>query len=277
MDDAQDRVRIRREPPSFRAVRVVRSLERTPFLVRVTLGGEELAGLRCDEPAASVRLLLPEPGADELVLPIWNGNEFLAADGSRPPIRTLTPLELRVGGDGAPELDVEVVLHGDAPLSTWARSVGRGAPAALSGPGRGYEVDTSATSFLVVGDESAAPAMGTLLPHLPPGARTVLVHEVQDAAAALDWPALPGGDVRTVVRPAGGRPGDAALDAVRAVELAADTRIWGAGEAAGVQRLRRHLLEERGVPRSRMVVRGYWKVDRRPRTATTGTPARGPV
>ena len=41
-------------------------------------------------------------------MPAWNGNEFLLPDGSRPAIRTLTPL--RIDTDGL-ELDVEVVLH----------------------------------------------------------------------------------------------------------------------------------------------------------------------
>jgi len=35
--------------------------------------------------------------------------------------------------------------------------------------------------------------------------------------------------------------------------------VWVAGEAAAVQRIRRALFEERGVPRSRATVRGYWK------------------
>jgi len=36
-------------------------------------------------------------------------------------------------------------------------------------------------------------------------------------------------------------------------------RLWVAGEAAGVQRVRRHLFEERGLPRGQASVRGYWK------------------
>ena len=61
-----------------------------------------------DQPAASVRLLLPPPGSTDLVMPAWNGNEFLFPDGTRPAIRTLTPLRLD------PEthtLDLEIVVH----------------------------------------------------------------------------------------------------------------------------------------------------------------------
>jgi NADPH-dependent ferric siderophore reductase len=41
--------------------------------------------------------------------------------------------------------------------------------------------------------------------------------------------------------------------------------VWVAGEAAAVQRIRKHLFEERGVARGTAVVRGYWK---RGRSAT---------
>ena len=58
---------------------------------------------------------------------------------------------------------------------------------------------------------------------------------------------------------AGAVPGAALVAAVRDADLGPDTRIWVAGEAAAVQRVRRHLFEERGVSRERATVRGYWK------------------
>jgi NADPH-dependent ferric siderophore reductase len=41
--------------------------------------------------------------------------------------------------------------------------------------------------------------------------------------------------------------------------LAADARVFAAGEAAAIQRLRRHVLEDLGHPRPRTTIRGYWK------------------
>jgi NADPH-dependent ferric siderophore reductase len=35
--------------------------------------------------------------------------------------------------------------------------------------------------------------------------------------------------------------------------------LWVAGEAAAMQRIRRHLFENRGLPRAHTWVRGYWK------------------
>ena len=59
--------------------------------------------------------------------------------------------------------------------------------------------------------------------------------------------------------PPGAPPGDELVAAVRTVEIVAGTRWWAAGEAAAMQRIRRHLFEERGVPRDQTTVRGYWK------------------
>src|SRR5215510_5216199 len=101
--------RTRREPPRFRHVVVRRVEPRSPRLLRVTLAGPELEGLTVDQPAASVRLLLPSSADRELVMPTWNGNQFLLADGRRPVIRTFTPR--RVDGE-ALELDLDVVVHG---------------------------------------------------------------------------------------------------------------------------------------------------------------------
>src|SRR5687768_15346574 len=83
--------RTRREPPRFRALEVLRVERRTPRLLRVTFASPDLDGLAVPEPAASVRLLLPSPGTAELVMPAWNGNEFLLPDGRRPTLRTFTP------------------------------------------------------------------------------------------------------------------------------------------------------------------------------------------
>jgi NADPH-dependent ferric siderophore reductase len=49
------------------------------------------------------------------------------------------------------------------------------------------------------------------------------------------------------------------VDVDQAATIDAGTRVWVAGEAAAVQRVRRHLFEERGIPRALTWVRGYWK------------------
>jgi NADPH-dependent ferric siderophore reductase len=131
-------------------------------MTRVILGGDELAGFSLDQPAASVRLLLPT--ADRLEIPTWHGNEFLLSDGARPIIRTLTP---RRFNPAARELHLDVVVHGSGAASTWAESTQPGDNVAISGPGRGYHIDPDATAFLLAGDETAIPGICQLLEYLP--------------------------------------------------------------------------------------------------------------
>jgi NADPH-dependent ferric siderophore reductase len=247
---------LRRQPPPFRRVAVGRTADLTPHLRRITFVGDQLQGLVIDEPAASVRLLLPSRGTDELVMPEWNGNEFLLPDGRRPLIRTFTPRSLR---EDPPELDLDIVLHGEEGASGWAIGARPGDPAAISGPGRGYEIDPDAEPLLLLGDETAVPAIAQLLETVP--ARTpVVVHvEVARPDARLDLPEHPNASITW--HDAAGPAGTALLEAVAARRIGERARVWAAGEASVVQRLRKHLAD-RGVDRSHTAVRGYWKAGR---------------
>lgn len=249
-------VRVRREPPSFRQIAALRVEALGPRMTRVTLGGPELAGFTVEEPAASVRLLLPSSGSAELVMPAWNGNEFLLPDGRRPAIRTFTPRRVDTVNL---ELDLEIVVHGGGVASTWAAAAQPGHRAALSGPGRGYTINRDATAFLLGGDETAIPAISQLLESLPAEASVHVCIEVARPDARLALPVHPNASEEWCVLPDGAPPGDALVAAIRGAELVVDARVWVAGEAAAVQRIRRHLFEERGIPRAQTSVRGYWK------------------
>lgn len=228
----------------------------SPRLVRVTLGGPELAGLAVGEPAASVRVLLPPTPDGDLVIPRWAGNEFLLPDGRRPVIRTLTPRRVDAA---ALELDIEVVVHGSGSASEWAGSVEPGHRAAVSGPARGYSVDPEATDFLLAGDETALPAIAQLLEAIPAAPPVRAVIEISTPEARLERLGRPGGQVTWLDPTPGAAPGRSLLPAVADAPIGPGTRVWVAGEAAAVQAVRRHLFEERGMPRSAATVRGYWK------------------
>ncbi|MDJ0664316.1 MAG: siderophore-interacting protein [Acidimicrobiia bacterium] len=244
----------RREPPAFRRVRVHSTARLGPRMVRITFAGDELSGLEIEDPAASVRLLLPNPGED-LTIPTWNGNEFLRDDGSRPIIRTFTP---RRFDPEVPELDLDLVLHSAGAASAWALQATEGAQAAISGPGRGYEVDPGVTDYLLVGDESAIPAISQLLEAIAPNA-TIRVHlEVEGEFGQVDLPGHPGRHLSWHTLDDEQR-GSHVVRALASEEIGPDTTIWCAGQAAAMQKVRNHLFKERGVARSQATVRGYWK------------------
>jgi NADPH-dependent ferric siderophore reductase len=226
-------------------------------MARVTLAGEELVGFAVDEPAASVRLLLPAPSDPELVLPTWRGNEFLLADDRRPTIRTFTPW--RTEPDQG-ELDLGVVLHGAGAASEWAGRVAEGDEAAVSGPGRGYSITADAPAYLVAGDETALPAISQLVAALPDSVPVAVHVEIADPSArGLALPEHPAATVEWHHSTDGDAPGSVLVAAVRGADIEAGTQVWAAGEAAAMQRIRRHLFDERGLTRAQATVRGYWK------------------
>lgn len=247
---------MRREPPRFRRVQAYRITQRSPHLISITFTGHELDGLEVDQPAASVRLLLPSPGSDALVMPEWDGNEFLLPDGDRPIIRTFTPR--RFDPDG-PSLDLEVVLHDGGIASQWAAAASEGAEAAISGTGRGFAIDADTPAYVLGGDESAIPAISQLLEVIPEAVPVDVHVEVSRPDARVELPTHPAATVSWYDLPDGTAHGDALVEAIVAAEIVTDTHVWVAGEAAAVQRIRKHLSDERDHDRSLATVRGYWK------------------
>ncbi len=224
---------------------------------RFVLGGPELAGFAIDEPAASVRLLLP--GADgTLEMPRWTGNQFELADGSRAPIRTFTP---RSFDADTLDLAIDIVVHDHGAASDWAGAASIGDEVAISGPGRGYAIDAEASAYLLAGDETAIPAISQLLEELPSSMPVRVILEIVDPSARLDLPAGEATEIAWHELPAGAEPGTAMIDAITALDELPPA-VWVAGEAAAIQRIRKHLFDERGLPRSAATVRGYWKQGR---------------
>jgi NADPH-dependent ferric siderophore reductase len=255
-EPASAAARIRREPPRFRHVTVSGVRRLGPRLVRITFTGDELDGLQIDEPAASVRLLLPGTPTAELLMPQWNGNEFLLPGRRRPIIRTFTP---RRADPAARELDLDVVLHGVGPASEWAAVAEPGRHAAISGPGRGYTIERAAPAFVLAGDESAIPAISQLLEALPQETPTQVAIEVAAPDGRVALPEHPNATIEWHDLAPGAPTGAALIAAVRGIEIAPGARVWAAGEAAAVQRIRRYLFDELAIPRALTTVRGYWR------------------
>jgi NADPH-dependent ferric siderophore reductase len=228
----------------------VRRVERlTPRMVRVTFAGEELAGFVWSGPASHVKLFFGSDGRDAPATP-----------SERPTARTYTP---RRFDPASREIDVEFVIHGEGPASRWAEQAAAGQTLTLAGPGRSYSIDSAADWHLLVGDDTAIPAICTILESLPPSVRALVLLEVVDEAEE-HAPDPRGGstEIQWVRRgPDPGQAGRGLESAVRALELPAGSgRIYVACEADAMRRIRRHLLVERCFPRERLVTRGYWRL-----------------
>jgi NADPH-dependent ferric siderophore reductase len=249
--------RVRREPPPLLPVTVIERVEQTPRMIGLTFEGDGIRDLTAEQPAMSVRLLIPTPGTDTLVTPEWNGNEFLLPDGSRPALRTFTPLNV---DNDAGRLEVEIVRHPGGAVSEWAETVQPGDPAAISGPGSGYSYPSGVDTLIVLADETAMPA-AIQLAEMAPDRLTARVHVeivADEARRAAEPPGHHTFDWYVTVP--GELPGGRIVDVVRSLDALADgTHIWAAGEASAMQAIRTHLFDRLGLERRRATVRGYWK------------------
>ncbi|MDQ7809246.1 siderophore-interacting protein [Amycolatopsis sp. A133] len=237
----------------------------TPHLVRVTFAAESFREVPAGAPDQYVKVFFPLPGQAAPVLPeagsdvlSWYRTYLAMPDGVRPPMRTYT---VRAHRAEAAEIDVEFVLHGDSgPASAWASRVEPGDRVTFTGPYGLYALPEDCDWQLLVGDETALPAIGAIIEQLPPGARASVYVELADRADRQAFETRGAVEVHWLVR--GERPlGEALLEAVRTAAFPGGTPYaWVSGEAGVVKQVRRHLVRERRVDKARICFTGYWRL-----------------
>jgi NADPH-dependent ferric siderophore reductase len=241
----------------FRPVEVVAVRPLTPRLVQVTFAGDALDGFEIAAPTQHVKLLFPGPGEQTPPLPEFGPDAIRFPDGrARPAMRTFTPRRF-----DAPSttLEVEFVLHGEGPASTWARQATPGQGIAVAGPGGRMPLALGPGRWIVAGDESAIPAIATLLEALPASASAQVYVEVDDASDEIAFESEADVVATWLHRPSG-RFGQTLEAALSAADVTAVAGVWIACEAGAVRSIRRALLTERGVEPTSLVTRGYWRL-----------------
>ncbi len=231
----------------------VRRVElRSPRIRRVVLGGGELDQFFWPGPASHLKLILPLPGESEPSLPTPGPDGLVAYDRSKIIMRTYTP---RAWDSQAKELTIDIFVHSEGPASLWAAGAQPGDVVAVSRPRARYDADPEAPWLVLAGDETAVPAIGTILESLPSAIPTAVVIESDGDDDDLG---LPAGTETTFVRRSD-TPGYALLAAVTDAVTGADGKVWVAGEARDIRRIRAQLLHELRLPAASVVTRGYWR------------------
>ncbi|TIH38335.1 siderophore-interacting protein [Subtercola vilae] len=293
-------------------VELLRIRPLSPTLSRFTFTGPDLDQFADNGYDQRIKLVFPLPGIGLESVPTgddWYSEWRSLPVGRQNPIRTYTVRQVRADER---EIDVDIVLHGDAgPASAWASRAQPGDPLVILGPNRGFDGVCGGVDFvppahtetiLLVGDETALPAIASILERLAPDARGLALVEVPHLGDAAALVAHVGVEVRVVARGAGD-PGSALLPAVRAatgmllgpggrggvgdleklddvdvdsvllwevpvsdagVPLCESTELyaWVAGEAGVVKEVRRHLVRECGLDRASVAFMGYWRLGR---------------
>jgi NADPH-dependent ferric siderophore reductase len=162
-------------------------------------------------------------------------------------------------------LTLDFVVHGDRGLAgPWACRAKPGDRLELMGPGGAYTPSPQADWHLLVGDDSALPAIAVSLSRIPTGVPVFAVLEVDGPEHQQPLHSSGALEVVWLDRRAGpGKDPSLQLEAVKALELPdGHGHAFVHGEATTVRLVRRHLVLERGLPTDCLSASGYWKLHR---------------
>jgi NADPH-dependent ferric siderophore reductase len=231
----------------------------TPNMLRITLAGDDLSGFVSAGYDDHVKLCFPKPGEDAPVWPAVGPDAVPLAEGViASPMRDFTP---RRHDADRQELLIDFAVHEAGPASDWARRAAPGSRLGVGGPRGSFVVADDFDWYLLVGDETALPAIGRRLEELRAGARAIVIAAVTDAAEEQAFASRAALDIRWLHRPLAAAndtaPWLAALAALTLPE--GDGYVWIAGETDVAKALRRVLVEDRGVPRAWIKSAGYWR------------------
>ncbi len=241
-----------------RSATVLRKEWLSPGMVRLHLGGDDVAGLSAlTFTDHYVKLLFPPVGAGYR----WpfDPDQVRAERPAEewPVTRTYT---IRSFDPATGEMAIDFVVHGDAGLAgPWAATVGPGESIGFHGPGGAYAPDPAATAHLLVGDEAALPAIAAALDALPDDAAAEVFVEVADADHRIPLRETTRTRLTWVHR--GSQPYGAPLAAAvrRSWVPDPEAQVFVHGNAELVKDLRRFLFVDQRHDRSRVSISGYWR------------------
>ncbi len=237
-----------------RKLQVLRVTNLTPRMRRITLGGAELAGFTSLGSDDHIKLLFARTPEEQAALQTLVLGAAGGEDSAKPAMRDYTPRRVDLA---AGELDIDFVLHGDGPASTWAAQAQPGQDLYIGGPRSSMIVPDVFHSYLLIGDETALPAIARRLEELPAGRKARVVVEVENAQERQVLDSAAQVDVTWVHRHE-----HCLLDVVADLQCpAGDLYAWIATEAALSRKLRRILLDKHGLLESQVKAAGYWRLD----------------
>ena len=245
---------------------VLRTERLTDHFVRVHLGGDGFdAFLQAADPerlAATdryVKLLLAPPGVALEPPHDLDALRARLAPEDLPVRRTYT---IRSVDLEARSLAIDFVLHGDEGVAgPWAAAARPGDRLEMSAPGGAWAPSADAANVLL-GDESALPAIAAALEAMPAEARGTALIEVHGAEDELPLAAPAGVEVRWLHR--GDEEAGLALTAAVGdlPRPSGPVEVFAHGERTAMKRLRAILQDDWGVERAALSLSAYWALGR---------------
>jgi NADPH-dependent ferric siderophore reductase len=235
-----------------RKLQVLRVTNVTPKMRRVTLHGPDLTGFISLGTDDHVKLIFATTPEEQAALD--NFMPGAPSDGPKPVMRDYTPRRYDAASG---ELDIDFVLHGEGPAATWAAQAAPGQFLHIAGPRGSMIVPDIFDSYLLIGDETALPAIARRLEGLPANRSALVVVEVADQGEQQVFQSQAQVDVIWIVR------GEQDLvDVTRRLEMPeGKLYAWVATESQLSRKLRRILLGEFGLEEEFVKAAGYWRLE----------------
>lgn len=246
-----------RYPMRFRVLDVRAVTRITPHLVRVTLAGDALEGFVSMGFDDHVKLFFPDPFTGVLALPAAGPDGPVWAEGSKPIMRDYTPRRFDAA---ARTLEIDFALHLAGPATLWAEQARPGQQLGVGGPKGSFIVPSGFDWHLLIGDDTALPAISRRLAELPAGARAQLLVEVDGPADHIAFDTAADIDVVWVHRDGAAAGALPLLDALsRMAPPSGVFHTWIGCESAQAKALRGYLIDECQANPKWMRASGYWR------------------
>ena len=243
-----------RHPIRFRQLVVARVETLTPKMKRIVLTGDELDGFVSSGFDDHVKLFFPD-ASGALPTPIVGTNGVSFPEGvPRPEGRDFTPRRYDAFRS---ELTIDFGLHACGPATSWAASAVPGSVVGVAGPRGSAMVSDTFDWHLLVGDDTALPAIARRLEELPAFVTALAVVEVDDEKEEQTFETAATLVTKWVHRH--GAAEDTVDNAVTSLVFPeGDGFAWVAGETAMARRIRRHLIEDRQIDKAWIKAAAYW-------------------
>ncbi len=245
-------LRVRYEPKLRQlTVRVVQML--TSHMIRMHFSGDfsDFKTLGFDD---HIKLFFADPETGILTLPV--ANALPPETGPKPIGRHYTP---RAFDAATGELTVDFALHTAGPATSWARTAKPGDTVHLGGPRGSMLIPDAFDGYVMIGDDTALPAIGRRLEELPLGAPAFVVVEVDGPEDEIVFNSLADLTLHWVHRRA--KRGPKTLNAaIRGLFLPQnDVHTWVACEGGEARLIRQQLIDDHGINPAWLKASAYWR------------------
>lgn len=243
----------------FRRLQVLHTERITPHLIRITLTGDALQGFYSPGFDDHAKLLFPDAASGELRLPtLSEEGKPLWGEGPKPAARDYTPRAY----DAAANIVVfDFALHQAGPATAWAERAQPGDVLGVGGPRGSLLVPVDFDGHVLIGDDTALPAIWRRLQELPAGAPALVLIEVDGPEDEIALPTAADARIQWLHRSqAAGAATPLLLSALQQAALpTGDVYAWVACETSVAKALRQHLVDQRQFNPRRIRASGYWR------------------